>query len=93
MLVLFYTLFSCNKVHAVNIQSASLIRRDLILSNPTTVAPIQDFSTLKLDLSSVSIVLNRQTGQRTLHQDKSEFNKLSYDNKLRYDNILRHLYY
>ena len=80
MLVLFYTLFSCNKVHAVNIQSASLIRRDLILSNPTTVASIQDFSTLKLDLSSVSIILNRQTGQRTLHQDKSEFNKLSNNN-------------
>ena len=79
MLVLFYTLFSCHKVQAVNIQSASLVRRDLILSNPTTVAPIQEFSTLKLDLTSVSITLDRQTGQRTLHQDISEFNKIKYD--------------
>ena len=80
MLVLFYTLFSCHKVQAVNIQSASLIRRDLILSNPTTIAPIQEFSTLKLDLTSVSITLDRQTGQRTLDQDISEFNKIKYDN-------------
>ena len=80
MLVLSYTLFSCHKVQAVNIQSASLIRRDLILSNPITVAPIQEFSTLKLDLTSVSITLDRQTGQRTLDQDISEFNKIKYDN-------------